>query len=62
VSFGGENMKAKKAKILRFKEEFVDNVYEDIYDMEQLDDYMDGDMISAEEQGFMMGYLGDTYV
>ncbi len=28
------------------------------YDMDSLDDFIDNDMISGAEEGFMLGYLG----
>jgi hypothetical protein len=34
----------------------------DIYSTASVDSYLDDDEISAQEEGFMMGYLGDMGV
>ena len=53
-------MKAKKAKIIhKIQEKYYG--YEDVYEKQFLSNSLDEDMISAEEQGFMIGYLGDAY-
>ena len=38
------------------KEKFEDE--EDFYNVEHLEEYVEDDEINAEEEGFMIGYLG----
>lgn len=54
----------KKAKIINnpYKDYFFEEPATDIYDNEFLTSGLDSDLISVEEQGFMIGYLGDCYV
>ena len=55
-------MKAKKARIYEMKKAgLYDHTKDDFYNQEALIDSLDEDMISSEEQGFMMGYLGDEH-
>lgn len=46
--------KMPKKKKLRYQDEVADDIYDDNYIEELLED----DEISPEEQGFMMGYNG----
>lgn len=59
-----KEMIAKKAKNVLFKKDYFyrEDTIEDIYDNDFLSEGLDSDMISPEEQCFMMGYLGDCYV
>ncbi len=51
------NSKVIKMKGL-FDDELEDNVSEDFYSGKYLEEYVENDEINAEEEGFMMGYLG----
>jgi len=55
-------IKPKKAKLIPMVKTFFFDTDNDIYDDSFLDRSVEDDQISPEEQGFMMGYLGDCYV
>ena len=50
-------MDEKTGPIKKIKDEFEFVKDEDIYTEEGIDNYIDDDLISPSEQGFMMGYL-----
>ena len=55
-------MYAKKANIVKVKQNWYnDENMQDIYDKDFLVDSLDDDMISTEEQGFMIGYLDGNF-
>ena len=41
-----------------FKNEDKENIEEDFYSKQYLEEYLDEDEINSAEEGFMMGYLG----
>lgn len=50
-------MRPKKAKDYAYLFRKYEQVNEDIYSEETVNNYVDDDLINGAEQGFMLGYL-----
>ena len=58
VQFSGVALKRKQGESMMLKQKFLDEFKElDFYDENQIEEELEADEISSEEEGFMMGYL-----